>query len=86
MSSRIRTIAITAIALIGTGATIGWAGSHGAVARNDCPGVITCPMTGEPVCVDRCPAAPGATGSVAAKTIDPPRACCPSKFSRAYAR
>lgn len=79
MSSHIRTIAITAIALIGAGATIGWAGSQSAVARNDCPGVITCPITGEAVCADKCPASATAPASVASKTIDTPRACCPAK-------
>lgn len=79
MSSHIRIVATTATALIGAGATIGWAGSQSAVAGNDCPGVITCPITGEPVCADECPASARASTSVAAKTIDRPRVCCPAK-------
>lgn len=27
--------------------------------RDDCPGVIACPLTDEPVCRDRCPVGPG---------------------------
>lgn len=27
-----------------------------ATRRADCPGVMTCPLTGQPICKDRCPA------------------------------
>ena len=36
--------------------------------RSDCPGKIVCPLTGEEVCKDRCPA------------IDPTRSDCPGKI------
>lgn len=26
-----------------------------AISRSDCPGTKICPLTGRPVCVDRCP-------------------------------
>lgn len=42
-------------------------GSTG-MARSDCPGTIVCPMTGERICKDRCPA------------VDPERANCPGKI------
>ena len=36
--------------------------------RADCPGKITCPITGELVCRDRCP------------TVDPNRTDCPGRI------
>lgn len=36
--------------------------------RSDCPGKITCPVTGEIICRDQCP------------TIDPNRADCPGRI------
>lgn len=36
--------------------------------RVDCPGKITCPVTGETICRDQCP------------TIDPNRADCPGRI------
>lgn len=36
--------------------------------RADCPGKITCPVTGEIICRDQCP------------TIDPNRADCPGRI------
>jgi len=47
--------AVVAVVVAGTGiGAYALAGSGGA-ARADCPGVIICPLTGEPVCGDRCP-------------------------------
>jgi hypothetical protein len=37
-------------------------------ARPDCPGKITCPLTGEVVCRDQCP------------NVDPDRADCPGRI------
>ena len=46
-------------------------------ARSDCPGKIDCPVTGEPVCRDRCPL--DATAETNAdKQADVP-ACCQRK-------
>jgi hypothetical protein len=41
---------LLALAVIGIGA-----GAVAAYNRSDCPGVKTCPLTGQPVCVDQCP-------------------------------
>ncbi len=48
--------------------------------RADCPGRITCPLTGELVCEDECPvdaAGDQAAQPVAALPTDPARADCP---------
>ena len=37
------------LTLVGIGA-----GTVAAVNRSDCPGMKMCPLTGQPVCVDRC--------------------------------
>lgn len=42
--------------------------------RSDCPGKVVCPLTGEEVCMDRCPLTAKAT-----KT-DPTRADCPGQI------
>ncbi len=49
------------------------------VEREDCPGQITCPLTGELVCEDQCSAAATdqATQPAAALPTDPARADCP---------
>lgn len=46
---------IIGLGIVGTGITAyAVVGSeHG--ARTDCPGTLTCPLTGEQVCQDRCP-------------------------------
>lgn len=50
-------------------ATAGAFGIAGAAAeRADCPGKITCPITGEVICRDQCP------------TIDPDRDDCPGRI------
>lgn len=54
MNAKIRIT--TVVMLIGLG--IGVSGSFGLSSdaeRPDCPGRITCPLTGEPVCRDKCP-------------------------------
>lgn len=53
------------------------AASAGSVAaqegvRPDCPGEVVCPLTGEPVCLDRCPV-PSADQT---RETDTP-VCCP---------
>lgn len=42
--------------------------ARAASERADCPGQITCPVTGEIICRDQCP------------TIDPDRADCPGRI------
>ena len=54
MNARTR---ITAVVIL-TGLGIAVSGSFGLSSdaeRPDCPGQITCPLTGEPVCRDKCP-------------------------------
>ena len=43
-----KTLLVLTIVGIGAGAVAAW-------NRTDCPGVKTCPLTGQPVCVDKCP-------------------------------
>lgn len=62
----------TFIALIATTIAATSLGAVGLVSqeqdRPDCPGKIVCPITGELVCRDRCPA------------VDPSRADCPGRI------
>jgi len=52
-------------------AGIGWmAVSPADTTRPDCPGKIVCPLTGQQVCVDRCPADPTHLSAVASKAAD----------------
>lgn len=44
-------LALTALG-IGAGSVV----AYQYVGRSDCPGVKTCPLTGQPICVDRCTA------------------------------
>ena len=43
--------------------------------RADCPGKIVCPITGELVCIDQCPAGAGAKSDVAL-AVAQPKSCC----------
>lgn len=45
-------ILVVAIAIAATAYAIS---SSSSTDRVDCPGKIVCPLTGEPVCKDRCP-------------------------------
>ncbi|MBI4556731.1 MAG: hypothetical protein HY706_04045 [Candidatus Hydrogenedentes bacterium] len=47
-----------------------------AAERPDCPGKIICPLTGAPVCKDRCPVLPGNSDDGQPGTG---RSCCASK-------
>ncbi len=53
------------------------AGSMGVASleRADCPGKIVCPITGELVCIDECPAGTGAKPDVALAASQP-KSCC----------
>lgn len=64
-------------------ATLGGVGGCAATSevasaeREDCPGKIVCPITGELVCIDQCPAGAGAKAGVAlAVAPAKPGACC----------
>lgn len=47
--------------------------------RADCPGKIVCPLTGELVCIDRCPAGAGAKPDVALAVAQPGSCCVAAK-------
>ena len=57
------------VALVGLAAAYPLASASGSKnTRSDCPGKVTCPLTGEEVCKDRCPLAAKKTD--AAKLTD----------------
>lgn len=60
-----------AAALAGCSST----GQMASAARADCPGKIVCPITGELVCIDQCPAGAGAKSDVAL-AVAQPKSCC----------
>jgi len=69
--------ALAAVTLVGgasayrlTTASRGTAGGPIDPNRPDCPGLIECPLTGEPVCADRCP-----LGSDSAESTRKPSCC-----------
>ena len=64
-----RIVAGTALLALGAGITAFATADR--VERPDCPGKIVCPLTGEPVCKDRCP-----LGATAADETTPLQACC----------
>lgn len=51
--------------------------------RDDCPGKVVCPLTGELVCADECPVrvgeAPAPTAPTASAVTDLPPCCAGSK-------
>ena len=55
----------------------GWAstGQTASAERADCPGKIVCPITGELVCIDQCPAGAGTKGDLAL-AVNQPKSCC----------
>lgn len=53
------------------GAGTGWMATGAADSnRPDCPGKITCPLTGEQVCADRCPVNTEIAPTASSKTTD----------------
>ncbi|MCH7686229.1 MAG: hypothetical protein IH899_06055 [Planctomycetes bacterium] len=58
----------TALALFLGATVVAYGVTLGSNGRTDCPGTITCPLTGEEVCKDRCP------------LLDPARSDCPGKI------
>ena len=60
-------LGITGILLL-VGVTVAASGFNSPTERADCPGKVTCPITGEEVCKDKCP------------LIDADRADCPGKI------
>lgn len=61
--------ALAAVALVGGAAAYRLNTASGTAVgpidpnRPDCPGLIECPLTGEPVCADRCPLGSGSAQS-----------------------
>lgn len=47
--------------------------------RADCPGKIVCPLTGEMVCIDQCPAGAGAKSDVRLAVAQPGSCCAAAK-------
>jgi len=57
------------IGVLGAGA--GWTMIGAAdTVRQDCPGKITCPLTGEQVCIDRCPVSASLEAAAVANVAD----------------
>ena len=48
-------LAAAAVVLLLGGTVLALGFSAAGTQRDDCPGTITCPLTGEEVCKDRCP-------------------------------
>lgn len=75
MCKTVAASALTAAGLMtGCASTANPSGGMGVVAseRADCPGKIVCPITGELICADQCPAEGGAGTAVASARP----ACC----------
>jgi len=73
---------MAATATIAAAAALGGCSSTGQMAsaeRADCPGKIICPITGELVCIDRCPAGAGAESDVALAVAQPGSCCAAAK-------
>ncbi len=66
MTRRPILLALGALTLVGLG---GLVFARASADRPDCPGKVECPLTGEPVCRDRCP------------LIDPDREDCPGRIA-----
>ncbi len=62
-------LSLTAVVAIGMVVAVA-AGAAG-LQRSDCPGKVSCPLTGEEVCKDQCPLAVAETAAV-----QPTRDCC----------
>lgn len=66
---------VLVVAVVGAGVAASGLGSAGRVEaeRTDCPGIVTCPLTGEPVCRDLCPLGVGLVGTESRQA-----SCCPA--------
>jgi len=62
---------VSVMILLAIGATA-YAAASARSQRQDCPGKIICPLTGEPVCKDRCPLG----GEIASEQTTDLPACC----------
>ncbi len=67
--------------LAAAGALSGCASGERVVSaeRADCPGKIVCPLTGELVCIDRCPAGADAKADVRLAVAQPGSCCAAAK-------
>ncbi len=63
-----KTVTLGAIGLVGLVALAAIVVAQGSAEPRDCPGKITCPITGEEVCRDKCP------------TVDRSRPDCPGRI------
>ncbi|MHC4219854.1 MAG: hypothetical protein ACYSU7_15540 [Planctomycetota bacterium] len=71
-----RLVPLALLLAVGAGVAA-FAASSASPDRPDCPGKIICPLTGEPVCKDRCPL--GADAETAADEASALPACCRSR-------
>lgn len=65
------TIVILFVATIGLSTSGLGAVKASSAERVDCPGLITCPLTNQPVCLDRCP-----VDAIVIDTISEQSSCC----------
>lgn len=65
---------VVVLGVIATGVGAYALGGSGQTGRQDCPGTIVCPLTGETVCRDRCP-----LGVDQSKRASPPACCAGSR-------
>lgn len=63
-----KTLVLASAATVGLVAVAGIVLAQSRAERQDCPGKITCPQTGEIICRDKCP------------TVDPNRPDCPGRI------
>ncbi len=68
MMRRHKALTLAAALAVGFIAVTGIVFAQSRGQRADCPGRITCPLTGEEICRDKCP------------TIDPSRSDCPGRI------
>lgn len=72
-SKKILAATATGIAAAGSAGAVSALAGGQAATRADCPGMIACPITGELVCIDRCPIE---TDAAAVPLAEVPGTCC----------
>ena len=65
---------IVLISLIGFG---GWAATKASDVESPCPGKVTCPITGQLICIDKCPLQ--TVKATPVKTLKSKGSCCSKK-------
>lgn len=67
--------AVAGIAAVGAGVAA-YNSASTRSERPDCPGKIICPITGELVCIDRCPAQEQSAAAPQQAQNEPAKCCC----------